>query len=376
MYKFPAYFKIAHVLLILILFFFILSIGREILVPLTFALIMAILLNPVASFFHRKGVGRVLGITISVVLLMLVVAGILFFIITQLGRFRESLPELEQKSIALSKNVMEWISAKFNIPHHEITRWIDEHKQKGLESAGSMVGDTLVSVSGVLVTLLLVPIYIFLFLFYKPLLLSFVGRAFSSDKHNTINEILGNTKTMIQSYLVGLLIEMLIMATLNSTVLLIIGVDYAIVLGVVGALLNLIPYIGGLIAISLPVLMALITGTPMDALFVIIGYVIIQLIDNNLLVPLIVASKVKVNALVSVVVVLFWGALWGVAGMFLSIPITAILKVIFDRVKPMKPYGYLLGDSMPPIGQKFFRINYIHKSVSGEKPKIYPDAKE
>src|SRR6476620_6361941 len=106
MYKFPAYFKIAHVLLILILFFYILSLGREILVPLTFALIMAILLNPVAKFFHRKGVGRVLSITISVVLLMLLVAGVLFFIITQVSRFQESLPELKTKTLALSEAVM------------------------------------------------------------------------------------------------------------------------------------------------------------------------------------------------------------------------------------------------------------------------------
>src|SRR5689334_23056543 len=97
MYKFPTYFKIANVLLALILFFYILVLGREILIPLTFAMIMAILLNPVANFLQRKGVGRVLSITISVVLLMIVVVGILFFIITQVSRFRESLPELQSK---------------------------------------------------------------------------------------------------------------------------------------------------------------------------------------------------------------------------------------------------------------------------------------
>ena len=108
------------------------------------------------------------------------------------------------------------------------------------------------------------------------------------------------------------------------------------------------------------ILMALITGTPMQALFVLIGYVVIQIVDNNFLVPKIVASKVKVNALISIVVVLLWGALWGVAGMFLSIPITAIIKVIFDRVKSLKPYGFLLGDTMPPIGKKIFRISVMH----------------
>jgi predicted PurR-regulated permease PerM len=373
MYKFPAYFKITHILLGLLIFFYILHLGRDILIPLVFAMILAILLNPVVNFLHRKGVGRVLSITISLLTLMLVIAGILFFIITQVSMFRESLPELERKFNLLSENVIDWVARTFHVPEKQIDEWISTKKKDGLSVAGGVVGSTLVTLSGILVTMLLVPIYVFLFLFYKPLLLSFIGRVFSTDKHKTLSEILGNTKTMVQSYLVGLLIEMLIMTTLNSTVLLIIGVDYAIVLAVIGALFNLIPYIGGLVAISLPVLMALITGTPMEALFVIIGYVIIQLIDNNLIVPVIVASKVKVNALVSIVVVLLWGALWGVAGMFLSIPLTAIIKVIFDRVKPLKPYGYLLGDSMPPIGQKIFRINYIHRTLHHDHHTSSPD---
>jgi predicted PurR-regulated permease PerM len=155
------------------------------------------------------------------------------------------------------------------------------------------------------------------------------------------------------------LIEMLIMATLNSTVLLIIGVDYAILFGIIGAILNLIPYIGGIVAISLPMLMAFITGTPMKALLVLLGYVIIQLIDNNYLVPRIVASKVKVNALISIIVVLIGGALWGIAGMFLSIPITAICKVVFDKITPLKPIGFLIGDNMPPIGRDLFRVSSV-----------------
>jgi len=361
MVKYPAYFKITQVLLGLILFFFILHLGQGILVPLTFAVIIAILLNPVANFMMRHGVGRVLSIMISVLLFMIVVGGIIFFIGAQVARFKEALPELTAKFQALSEQIIDWFCAKFNIPEAKIDKWISTKKSEGLSQAGGLVGDTLITLSGVAVTVLLVPVYIFLFLFYKPLLLEFVGKVFSSDKHNTISEILVNTRTLVQSYLVGILIEMVIVATLNSTVLLIIGVQYAIVLGVVGALLNLIPYVGGLIAISLPMIIALLTGTPVMALWVMIGYICVQIVDNNLLVPLIVASKVKVNALVSIVAVLFWGALWGVAGMFLSIPITAIFKVIFDRVKPLRAYGILLGDHMPPIGKKIFRIPILHK---------------
>ncbi|HZK07783.1 MAG TPA: AI-2E family transporter [Bacteroidales bacterium] len=71
------------------------------------------------------------------------------------------------------------------------------------------------------------------------------------------------------------------------------------------------------------------------------------MIDNNYIVPKIVASKVKVNALVSIIVILAFGALWGIPGMFVSIPLTAIVKVIFDQIDSLKPWGFLLGDTMP-----------------------------
>ena len=210
-------------------------------------------------------------------------------------------------------------------------------------------------------------LYIFLFLFYKPLLLNFTAQIFASDKHKTVAEVLFNAKYLIQNYLVGLMIEMVIVATMNSIALLIIGIDYAIMLGVIGAILNLIPYIGGIVAIALPMLMAIITDTPIDALWVLVAYIIVQLIDNNFLVPKIVASKVKVNALVSIVVVLIGGELWGVAGMFLSIPVTAILKVIFDRIPSLKPLGFLIGDTMPPIGKAIFDFREIQARLKPKK---------
>jgi predicted PurR-regulated permease PerM len=163
--------------------------------------------------------------------------------------------------------------------------------------------------------------------------------------------------------LVGLVIEFVIVAILNSIVLLLLGIDYAILLGIIGALLNVIPYIGGLVGVAIPMMIALVTKeSSWYALYVLIGYYIIQLIDNNYLVPYIVASKVKINALFSVIVVIAGNALWGVPGMFLSIPLLAIVKLIFDHIEPLKPWGFLLGDTMPPI----LKIKTIFKKL---KPK-------
>jgi predicted PurR-regulated permease PerM len=178
--------------------------------------------------------------------------------------------------------------------------------------------------------------------------------------------------------MVGLMWETSIVCVLNSMALLIIGVPNAIVIGVLGGLLNILPYVGGLIAIALPVLMALIVTDGYSTILAIIGsYLFIQFIDNNFLVPRIVSSKVKINALISVLVVLLGGLLWGISGMFLSIPFIAILKIIFDRIEELKPWGKLLGDEIPTehigvVWQK--RWARIFRRL--EKERIEEEAKE
>jgi predicted PurR-regulated permease PerM len=102
------------------------------------------------------------------------------------------------------------------------------------------------------------------------------------------------------------------------------------------------------VAVLLPLLIATVTKSGFSTqVAIIICYLVIQFIDNHFLVPYIVSSKVKINALISIVVVLMGGLLWGIAGMFLSIPFVGILKIVFDRVPELKPWGRLLGDDVP-----------------------------
>ncbi|HEX8516202.1 MAG TPA: AI-2E family transporter [Bacteroidia bacterium] len=369
----PAFIKFSQVTIGILAFFYIIYIGRDILIPLVFALIISILLNPVVNFLDRKGLNKVIAIILCITLLILIFGGVLYFIGSQVTMFSDALPQLEQKFNTLFSDAINWCSQTFKINKLKINSWITDKKGETLNNAGSMIGGALTTISGFFIIVFLIPVYIFMFLFYKPLLLDFVSQVFRKDKHTAVAEVLASTKALIQSYLVGLLIEMGIIATMNSTLLLIIGVDYAILLGIIGAILNLIPYIGGLIAIALPMLMAFVTGTPMQALFVLCGYVVVQLIDNNYIIPKIVASKVKVNALVSIIVVLIGGALWGIAGMFLSIPLTALCKVVFDKVQPLKPLGFLIGDSMPPIGRDIFRIYSVKPEVIAADPEPGPE---
>jgi predicted PurR-regulated permease PerM len=213
--------------------------------------------------------------------------------------------------------------------------------------------------------LFLLPVYIFLILFYHPILIEFIRRVFGTDNQIQVNKIITQTKNVIQRYLIGLSIEAVIMATLETTTLLILGIEYALLLGIIGALLNIIPYIGGLVAVALPMIVALATkSSAWYAFYVLAAFYVIQLIDNNFIVPKIVASKVKINALFSIIVVFIGNALWGIPGMFLSIPLLAIVKLVCDNIEPLKPWGFLLGDTMPPLLKiKPFINKIIKKSI-------------
>lgn len=348
--KLPFIAKASLLLIGIYVFVLMLSIGQGIIVPFIFGTIIAIVLHPVVSFFVRKKMNRILAIIITLLLSLAFLAAFGLFIFSQLSRFGESWPVFVEKLTGLINETIKWIPGYFDISADKLNTWMVETKTDLLDSSSSVIGQTLVSAGNAMVAIFLVPVYIFMILFYQPLLLEFIHQLFTADRRNNVSVIVTQTKNVVQRYLVGLFIEFILVAVLNSVGLLILGIDYAILIGVLGALLNLIPYIGGLIAVALPMMIALVTkDSPWFALYVMAVYYAIQLIDNNYIVPKIVASKVKINALVSVVVVLAGGALWGVAGMFLSIPLTAIIKVICDHIEPLKPIGFLLGDTMPEI---------------------------
>ncbi len=364
---YPPYIKIANIAIGILILFYVVYIGRQILVPLVYAGIFAILLNPVANWLISKKINRVIAIMLTLLFAVLIAGSLIYFISTLISTFTETFPQFKAKFAELLNQTYQWISDKFNIKIRKIYAYVEKAKDQGLDNGGIVLGTTLSAVARVLAVVLLVPVYTFMFLFYKPLLLEFISQLFSKEKHNAVVEVLTVTKKLIQNYLIGLMVELVIVAALNSAALLIIGVEYAILLGILGALLNVIPYIGGIVAITLAVLVALATQGPEAAGWVVLAYLVIQLVDNNLIVPMIVASKVKLNALMSIIVVLIGGALWGIPGMFLSIPISAIAKVIFDRIEPLRPWGFLLGDTMPPIGKTIFHFRTVSTKPKSHK---------
>jgi len=337
-----------------------LTITQSILVPLIFSLIIAIVLHPVVNFFVKIKINRIVAIIITLVLTIAVIGGFGTLLYSQAAMFSESWPKFVTEFTKLFNEWVYWASGYFDISPYKIDAWVTKTKGEMIHTDGASIKETIVSVGSGVVVMFIIPVYTFLFLYYKPFLIEFFHKLFSEKNHSTVGEVINQIKTVVQRYLVGLVLEVIIVAVLNSVGLLILGIDYAILLGIIGALLNLIPYIGGIVAVALPMMIALVTtSSPLNALYVLGIYYFIQIIDNNYIVPYIVASKVKINAMVSIIAIFAFGMMWGIPGMFLSIPLIAILKVIFDHFVPLKPWGFLLGDTMP--GGDLFKLKIIKK---------------
>ncbi len=359
----PHYHQFSHSLLSLAILTATIYLGQDILVPLAMSGLLAVLLRPVEARLIRMGMHKVFAISLALLLAIILIAGLTALLSMQLADLTDDLPKIRQNLSDFFSDAKRWVRREYNVSYRQQEKYLQKAQAETLDSLQST--GTLSFITGPLGTLTLIPIYVFLLLYYRTMLLHFVVVLFAEKHTERVREVLSEVKAVVQSYMVGLLIETACVAALNSIGLLILGVQYAILLGIMAAILNLVPYIGGLVATVLTVIITF-SNNPEPSLIagVVSVFLFVQFIDNNVLVPLIVASKVRINALVSIVGVLVGGALAGVSGMFLSIPAIAILKVVFDRVDSLRPWGVLLGDQTPEeAGSNLFRLPRRRRKV-------------
>jgi predicted PurR-regulated permease PerM len=361
--KIPFYVKSSYLLLKLAIITTILYFGHRFILPVVIALLFSILLRPLVRFFSNKlKFPHVLAVLVADLLFIFFIGALLLFISRQISGISNDWDQMQANLYVHFHQIQQWVKGSFNISYNDQMNYIRTAGKNQMQSA-SIGGFT----EGIL-TFILIPFYIFLFLLYRNLLLGFLFKFVDEENHGKLKEILFEIKTTIQHYLVGILFDMGIVSTLVTVGFMIVGVPYALLLGVITGILNLIPYIGILIA----TLLSIIAAPPDDGtgasaiLGIVIVNVIVHLLDNNVIIPLVVSSKVKINALVSVLGVVMGGAIAGIAGMFLAIPILAILKVIFDRIESLEPWGFLLGDNLP----KTIEWNNMKFANKEDEPKL------
>jgi len=348
MNEMPVTVKRSIELLGLVLIGYIITIGKGIIMPIAMAFFISIMLLPIYQFFIRKRFPEGLAIFVSILFLIIFVGLITWFFSSQVTSLVRDFPQIKKNVTAHLNSLSAWINSKTDFSTKEQLDLISEQSNKLLNYAGNILTGAAGSVSSTIVFLALLPIYIYLLLFYKNVLLRFIFLWFPEDNHEKVREALLETKTIIKSYLIGLLIQISYMTILLGGILLIIGIKHALLIAVIFALLNLIPYVGALIGNVIGVLLTLTSSDELWPIFAVLGTIaFVQFLDNNILMPRIVGSKVKINALGTIVGVFVGGSLAGVSGMFLSLPIIAVLKIIFDRSTIFKHWGVLLGDERP-----------------------------
>jgi len=319
--------------------------GREILFPVLMAMLFAILLRPMVSFMHTKmRFPHMIAVAVAVLIGLAVALGVLYFLTAQVASFMADLPAIKKNVDVHLQHIQQWINETFKVSTKEQNEYLANMSKK----SQMLSTDSLGSVTGSLLQFILIPIYTFLILMYRTLFLRFLRMVTAPEHHAMLQEIVFEVKSVVRSYISGLLLELLIVGAMTSIGLWIIGVEYFIFLGILTAVLNLIPYVGIMIALIICVFVSMVSSTEISTILGVLAVnAVVQLIDNNILMPRIVGSKVSINALASIVAVIIGGHLAGVAGMFLAIPVVAIMKVIFDRIEGLKPFGFLMGDTIP-----------------------------
>jgi len=343
--KKPYSYELASSLISLVLIIAVLYFLQSVLVPLMFSILIAISLYPVARFLERFNLHRALSSILAVILAILVITGLIWFIIHQVIVIGHNGTDLQSKFLTIFNTIQQWITVKFGVEPGQLTAKVKELSNEALSNAGTYLSAAFGSVGGILAGVIIVPLFSFFLLYYRDFFREFFFHAFKSTPQDKVHETLNRIYVVVQSYLLGLITVMAIVAVLNTVGLLIMGVQYAWFFGTLASLLMLLPYIGIAIGSILPALFALATkDSYWYAIGVVAWFQVVQFLEGNLITPNIVGGKVSINPLMAVIAILLGGMLFGLAGLILALPLTAVIKVLFDAIPSMKAFGFLIGE--------------------------------
>lgn len=309
--------------------------------PLYLAILITMLLIPVANFFEHRKINRPLAALLSLVLALLFVSLIVFLLTSQVVSFFDDLPAIKENLQEKLNTVKIWLEHTLNIQVN--TKEAGQTVNKNIENNGfAFIRTTVVTVSELIGFIIIVAVYIFFMLSSRHIVKNFLLALFKKNQE-MVKKVADNTQKILRQYLSGLLIEMLIVGVANTTLFSVIGIKYAIFLGILTAILNILPYIGIYSGIVITVLVSLTTdASVLQIVWIVAGMIIIHFFDSNILMTKIVGSKVKINALTTVLGATIGGFLMGIPGIFFAMPTLAMLKVIFEETNTMQPWVVLM----------------------------------
>ncbi|WNB16930.1 AI-2E family transporter [Marivirga arenosa] len=323
----------------------ILYLGRSLFIPLTTGLLISFILYPFCRWLENHKIPRIISILIGLSVFFLISLSFIGLLIYQFSKFMEEWPQINEKLVLLINELETNISSsklqKFIDPElgliGSITDYISVHLIPEIPS-------TLYNSSISLVLFIIIPIFSALILMYREVLVAFLYEIFPVAAKKYIEKILPDVIVTYYNFIKGMIVVYLIVGVLNSLGLFLIGIPNPIFFGFIASILTFIPYVGITVGALLPMA---ISWIKFNSIFypigVIVVFTIVQILEANVIFPLEVSQKLKINALVTLIVIVAGGIIWGAMGMILFLPLIAILKLIADQVKELRAISILLG---------------------------------
>tara|TARA_R110002020_G_scaffold305892_3_gene521821 strand:- start:123 stop:1337 length:1215 start_codon:yes stop_codon:yes gene_type:complete len=346
--------------------------------PLAIAVLLTLICIPLCRKLESWKLSKGLSALVSVLLSLLVFLAFFAIISAQLANISERWPEIKSKAKPKLEQFHENVSEKtglnleqqlgmFGYSGQSYSPEEDGSETQALQDSSSSadnsssqsqsspekivskasqeIGTIVMNFFSFLSSAVLTMVYLFFLLLYRNKVKLSILKFFSSENRVEAEEVMKHSIELALNFIVGRFILIVFLAIIYSVGLSISGIENAILISVIAAILSLVPFIGNIIGYGLSIVMAVFAGAELGGIIgVSITFGLAQFVESYILEPYVVGSKVEVNPLVTIVVVILGGSIWGIAGMILSIPIAGIAKIIFDATPALKPLGYALGE--------------------------------
>lgn len=338
-------FSIIEILQFTVLVCVLLYFGKTLFIPLSFAMLISFILYPICKWMEQKGMSQGFAIFISIFGVLFLTGVLVYLLFTQIIEFSNEWEIFKVKLLETVNQLSAFLTERFEISFDNQMTFLKNLLDNSGTQAISLVKITLYSISESLFYLLIIPVYSVLILHYRKLLTHVLYEIFPPEKKKIIHEILVETIHAYYNFIKGMFLVYLIVGTLNSLGLLLIGVPHPFLFGFMASILTFIPYIGIIVSSLLPITISWITYNSIwYPIGVIAVFSIVQVLEAYIIFPYAVGSRLKINTLVIIVVAIVGGILWGAAGMILFIPFISIVKLIADRSESLKMLSLLLGE--------------------------------
>ncbi len=339
----PLSLKLLIYLILIIASIFVLIVAKDILVPLVLGVFLALLLYPPATQLESWGLSRILTNLLLILAFFAILSGVVFIIIKLFFDFTRDLPFIKEQVQDKLLFVQAWLEENIGLTREQQQNWFINRYDMIFQTAGNLFGNVFSATTGTIFKVGILPVFSFMFLYYRDKFKRFLFKILPHDNHNKASNIINEICQVTPAYLKGLLIVVGILMVVNSTVFYFIGIRHALFFGIVAALFNLIPYLGTIFGYLVAFVFVIGTQSIDVAVGLVIAFLIIQFTENNILTPNITGVNVSINPFVTIVAIIIGGMIWGLSGMFIVIPVMAMFKIICENIPSMKPYAFLIG---------------------------------